>query len=96
MMNDLLNTFYREICSYAYKVDVDAPPGYQKVIDMIDIQKVYEKFCAKQWYSEMIKPEVNKLVVVMDDMDMNFQIAFGMVKNGCIGSMGKAKNSILS
>lgn len=71
-MDDVLNKFYREICSYSYEVDVDAPPYYENVVDMSNIKKVYEKFCGKQWYSEMIKPEVNKLVVVMDDMGNEF------------------------
>lgn len=75
-MNDVLNKFCREIYSYSYEVDVDAPPYYEKVVDMNDIKKVYEQFCDKQWYSEMIKPEVNKLVVVMDDMRHEFPDCF--------------------
>lgn len=75
-MDDVLNKFYREICSYSYKVDIDAPPYYENVVDMSDIKKVYEKFCGVMWYSEMLKPEVNKLVVVMDDMGHEFPDCF--------------------
>lgn len=51
-MNDVLNKFYREICSYSYKVDIDAPPYYKNVVDMSDIKKVYEKFCGVMWYKK--------------------------------------------
>lgn len=28
-MNDVLSKFYREICSYSYEVDIDAPPYFE-------------------------------------------------------------------
>ena len=45
-MNDVLSKFYREICSYSYEVDVDAPSYFENVVDMSDIKKFMKNFVA--------------------------------------------------